>query len=331
MIFLVDTDELPGINDIRISAERLEGIAVRTPLLESERLNERAGARLFLKCEMFQPIGAFKVRGAWNTISRIPFDEVDNGVVAYSSGNHAQAVARAARRRGMQATIVMPEDAPNVKVANTKALGADVILYDRNGEDRVLISAEIAERTGATVVPPYDHPAIIAGQGTAGLEAMQQMTDLGVVPNVVVVPCSGGGLIAGCSIAVKAEAPEAMVIAAEPEYFDDTARSLSTGKRLSNAPGHSSICDALLVPTPGKMTFEIMRRTVSGGVVVTEDEVRRTIRAAFLDARIVVEPGGAVGLAAALSGKLEVPADNICVVLSGGNIDRKLFADILNE
>ena len=331
MIFLADTDELPGINDIRIAAERLEGIAVRTPLLESERLNERAGARLFLKCEMFQPIGAFKVRGAWNMISRIPFDEVDNGVVSYSSGNHAQAVAWAARRRGMQATIVMPEDAPNVKVANTKALGADVILYDRNGEDRVLISAEIAERTGATIVPPYDHPAIIAGQGTAGLEAMQQMSDLGVVPDVFVVPCSGGGLIAGCSIAVKAEAPEARVIAAEPEFFDDTARSLSTGKRLSNAPGHSSICDALLVPTPGKLTFEIMRRTLSGGVAITEDEVRRTIRAAFLDARIVVEPGGAVGLAAALSGKLKVPADNICVVLSGGNIDRKLFADILNE
>ena len=303
---MADTDELPGINDIRIAAERLDGIAVRTPLLESERLNDRAGARLFLKCEMFQPIGAFKVRGAWNMISQIPDVDVDNGVVAYSSGNHAQAVAWAAGRRGMQATIVMPKDAPDVKVTNTKALGADVVLYDRNGEDRELISAEIAERTRATIVPPYDHPAIIAGQGTAGLEAMQQMTDLGVVPDVVVVPCSGGGLIAGCSIAVKAEAPEARVIAAEPEYFDDTARSLSTGKRLSNAPGHSSICDALLVPTPGKLTFEIMRRTLSGGVVVTEDEVRRTIRAAFLDAHIVVEPGGAVGLAAALSGKLEV-------------------------
>ena len=249
---MADTNELPGINDIRIAAERLDGIAVRTPLLESERLNDRAGASLYLKCEIFQPMGAFKLRGAWNMISQIPDGEVDNGVVAYSSGNHAQAVAWAAGRRGMQATIVMPKDAPDVKVTNTKALGADVVLYDRNGEDRELISAEIAERTGATIVPPYDHPAIIAGQGTAGLEAMQQMDDLGVVPDIVVVPCSGGGLIAGCSIAVKAEAPEARVIAAEPEYFDDTARSLSAGKRLSNAPGHSSICDALLVPTPAR-------------------------------------------------------------------------------
>lgn len=328
---LVGTDPLPTIEDVRAAAGRLAGVVVRTPLLESERLNQRAGARIFLKCEMFQPIGAFKVRGAWNLISQIPDDEIGNGVVAYSSGNHAQAVAWAAQRRYTHATIVMPKDAPDVKVKNTKALGADVVLYDRTGEDRGAISAEIAARTGATIVPPYDHPDIIAGQGTVGLEAMQQMSEIGVTPDICLVPCSGGGLIAGCAIAVKDASPDVKVLAAEPSNFDDTARSLAAGERVTNAPGHSSICDALLVPTPGQLTFEILRRDVSAGVVVSEQEVRAAIRTVFLDTRIVIEPGGAVGLAAVLSGKLPEPSENICVVLSGGNIDRSLFADIVND
>jgi len=329
MIFLGGTDALPDIGDIRAAAERLAGIAVRTPLLESERLNDRAGARVFLKCEMFQPVGAFKVRGAWNLIAQIPDIYIGAGVVAYSSGNHAQAVAWAGRRRGTNATIVMPKDAPDVKVENTRALGAEVVLYDRNSEDREAISADISDRTGAVIVPPYDHTAVIAGQGAVGLEAMQQMEEIGAVPDTFLVPCSGGGLIAGCAIAVKDAAPHVNVLAAEPEHFDDTARSLAAGKRLANSPGSASICDALLVPTPGKLTFEIMRRTLSGGVAVTEDDVKAAVRAAFLDARVVVEPGGAVGLAAVLSGKLAGSAKNICVVMSGGNIDRTLFADIL--
>ena len=296
-----------------------------------KRLNQRAGARIFLKCEMFQPVGAFKIRGAWNLISRIPDDAIGNGVVAYSSGNHAQAVAWAARRRGTHATIVMPKDAPDVKIENTKALGADVVLYDRNDEDREAISAGIAARTGATIVPPYDHADIIAGQGTVGLEAMEQMSEIGVAPDICIVPCSGGGLIAGCAITVKDAAPNAHVLAAEPEYFDDTARSLEAAARVSNRPGQSSICDAHLVPTPGELTFEVMRRTLSGGVSVTEKEVRSAVRAAFLDARVVVEPGGAVGLAAVLSGRFPELAGNICVVLSGGNIDQLLFADILKD
>lgn len=328
---MTNTDRLPAIADVRSAADRLSGVAIRTPLLESERLNQRAGARVFLKCEMFQPVGAFKIRGAWNLISRIPDDAIGNGVVAYSSGNHAQAVAWAARRRGTQATIVMPKDAPHVKVENTKALGADVVLYDRNNEDREAISAEIADRTGAAIVPPYDHPDIIAGQGTVGLEAMQQMSEIGMTTDVCIVPCSGGGLIAGCAIAVKDAVPDARVFAAEPENFDDTARSLEASERVSNAPGHSSICDALLVPTPGELTFNVMRRTLSGGVAVSEEEVRSAVRAAFLDARVVVEPGGAVGLAAVLSGRFPDLAGNICVVLSGGNIDQQLFAEILKD
>jgi len=215
------------------------------------------------------------------------------------------------------------------EVEITRALGAEVVLYDRNSEDREAISADISDRTGAVIVPPYDHTAVIAGQGAVGLEAMQQMEEIGAVPDTFLVPCSGGGLIAGCAIAVKDAAPHVNVLAAEPEHFDDTARSLAAGKRLANSPGSASICDALLVPTPGKLTFEIMRRTLSGGVAVTEDDVKAAVRAAYLDARVVVEPGGAVGLAAVLSGKLAGSAKNICVVMSGGNIDRKLFADIL--
>ena len=324
------TDRLPDIGDIAAAARRLEGVAIRTPLLESERLNERAGARVFLKCEMFQPVGAFKIRGAWNIISQIPAGSVGNGVVAFSSGNHAQAVAWAARRMGTSATIVMPSDAPAVKVDNTKALGADVVLYDRASGDREAIAADISDRTGATIVPPFDHPAIIAGQGTVGLELMQQLEEAGAATDAVIVPCSGGGLVSGCAIAVKDRAPEVSVLAAEPANFDDTARSLAAGVRISNPPGHASICDALLVPTPGEMTFDIMRRTLAGGVVVTDDEVRDAVRAAFLDARVVVEPGGAAGLAAVLSGRLPQPVETVCVVLSGGNVDRDLFREILN-
>ena len=329
--FLLNIEKRPAINDVRAAAERLEGIAVRTPLLESERLNDRAGARVLLKCEMFQPIGAFKVRGAWNMISRISESVIRNGVVAYSSGNHAQAVAWVALRHGTSATIVMPKDAPRVKIANTERLGAEIVLYDRNNEDREAIAAEIAERTGATVVPPYDQPEVIAGQGTVALEAMEQMAKLGVTPDTVVVPCSGGGLIAGCAIAVKDAAPNAQVLAAEPENFDDTARSLEAGERVFNEQGHTSICDALLVPTPGKITFEILRRLVSSGIAVTETEVREAVRSAFFDAHLVVEPGGAVGLAGLLSGRIQAAGENVCIVLSGGNIDRALFTEILRD
>ena len=327
---MLATNEVPGIDDILDAAKQLDGALFRTPLFESERLNARAGARIFLKCEMFQPVGAFKLRGAWNMISRLTEDQIEKGVVAYSSGNHAQAVAWAARRRGIEATIVMPNNAPSVKIENTKALGANVILYDRAKEDREAISYELATRTGAIIVPPYNHPQIIAGQGTVGLEAMAQMADMGIIPDLFIVPCSGGGLIAGCAIAVKEAQPDTKVFAVEPENFDDTFRSLRIGKRVMNVAGAETICDALMVKTPGEITFEINRKTVDGGEVVTDAEVRAAVRVALLDASIIVEPSGAVGLAAVLAGRLIVPAGNICVVLSGGNIDEALFAAIIS-
>jgi len=328
---LENTDPLPTIDDIRAAATRLDGIAVRTPLLESERLNERAGARILLKCEMFQPVGAFKIRGAWNMITQLPEDGRERGVVAFSSGNHAQAVAWSGRRLGLPTTIVMPADAPRIKIANTRALGADVVLYDRTADDREAIAAEIVDRTGACIVPPYDHRDIIAGQGTVGLEIAEQCAERGVEPDIAIVPCSGGGLIAGCALALKDALPEIAVYAAEPKEFDDTAESLKSGTRVENTGGATSICDALLVPTPGKLTFAVNRTVLAGGLVVSDQDVRAAIYAAFTDARLVVEPGGAIGLAAALSDSALCAGRTVCVVLSGGNADPELFAEILES
>lgn len=324
-----NTDPLPTIGDIRAAAQRLEGIAVRTPLLESERLNDRAGARILLKCEIFQPVGAFKIRGAWNMIIQLPEDQRDRGIVAFSSGNHAQAVAWSGRRLRLPTTIVMPADAPQIKIANTRALGADVVLYDRAADDRESIAAEIVGRTGACIVPPYDHRDIIAGQGTVGLEIAEQCAERGIVPDIAIVPCSGGGLIAGCALALKDALPDLSVYAAEPENFDDTAKSLKSGTRLENARCATSICDALLVPTPGRLTFAVNKTVLAGGLVIPDKDVRAAMYAAFSDARLVVEPGGAIGLAAALSDSALCPGKTICVVLSGGNADPALFAKIL--
>lgn len=326
-----NTDALPTIDDIRAAAVRLEGIAVRTPLLESERLSERAGARILLKCETLQPVGAFKIRGAWNMIIQIPEDQRGRGVVAYSSGNHAQAVAWAGRKLGIPTTIVMPADAPQIKIANTRALGADVVLYDRTTEDREAIAAEIVGRTGASIIPPYDHRDIIAGQGTVGLEIAEQCAERGIEPDIAIVPCSGGGLIAGCALALKDALPDMSVYAAEPEKFDDMAKSLKAGARHKNAGGATSICDALLVPTPGKLTFAVNRTVLAGGLVVSDRDVRAAMYAAFLDARLIVEPGGAIGLAAALGDKALCAGRTICIVLSGGNADPELFAEILES
>lgn len=325
------TDAHPTIDDIRRAAERLTGVALRTPLLESERLNKRVGARLLLKCETFQPVGAFKIRGAWNMMSQLTAAERKSGVVAFSSGNHAQAVAWCGRRLDMATTIVMPSDAPDIKIANTRSLGADVILYDRMTDDREAIAAEFVNRTGAIIVPPYDHREIIAGQGTVGLEVVSQCADLRVVPDVTVVPCSGGGLIAGCAIALKDAHPDTEIYAAEPEKFDDTAKSLIAGTRVVNPAGAASICDALLVPTPGNLTFDINRKLLSGGLAVSEQNVRNAVYVAFADARVVVEPGGAAALAAILADPSAFAGKTVCIVLSGGNADPDLFADILRN
>jgi threonine dehydratase len=262
-------------------------------------------------------------------MSRLSETERANGAVAFSSGNHAQAVAWAGRRLGMATTIVMPDDAPRIKIENTRALGAEIRLYDRANDDREEIAREIVGDSGAVIVPPYDHRDIIAGQGTVGLEIAEQCAALGVAPDTAVVPCSGGGLIAGCAIALKSAYPAIKVLAAEPEGFDDTAKSLIAGKRIMNPPAIGSICDALLVPTPGELTFGINKELLAGGLAVSDGEVRKAMFAAFADTRLIVEPGGVTGLAAVMKEKDRMAGQTICVVLSGGNADPELFAEIL--
>ncbi len=323
------SDGWPSPDDIEDAAIRLQGVARRTPLLESDDLNARANARLLLKCEMFQPMGAFKIRGAWNTVSNLSVEQRKRGVVTFSSGNHAQAVALAASRLGIPATIVMPSDAPQIKIARTRQYGGTVLTYDRLGNDREAIAAERAAATGATMIPPYDHPDVIAGQGTVGLEIVQQCREIGVRPDAAIVPCSGGGLVAGCALVLRKEWPDIRIYAAEPEGFDDTARSLKSGQRETNLPGATSICDALLVPAPGELTFEINRALLTGGLAVSDMEVISAIRHAFSDARLVTEPGGATGLAAALHAKADIAGKTVCIVLSGGNIDPLRFAEFL--
>jgi threonine dehydratase len=315
-------ERLPTFADIEAAAARLRGIAVQTPLLESEALNERAGGRVLLKAECLQRTGSFKFRGAYSTISQIDAA----AVVAYSSGNHAQGVAAAAGLSGKTATIVMPADAPAIKLENTRAYGVEVRLYDRQRESREAIGAAIAARTGAALIKPYDDPRIIAGQGTVGLEIAAQARERGVQVDVALVPCGGGGLIAGCAIALTAAFPGIAVYAVEPEDLDDTRRSLEAGERVANAPGASSICDALLLPTPGELTFAINRWLLAGALTVSDDEVRSAIACAFRHLKLVLEPGGAIALAAVLSQKLSLEGRTAAVVLSGGNVDPALFA-----
>jgi threonine dehydratase len=315
-------DRLPTFADVEAAAVRLRGRAVRTPLLESEVLNDRVGGRVLLKAECLQRTGSFKFRGAYNAISQIDAD----AVVAYSSGNHAQGVAAAAKLLGKAATIVMPADAPTIKIESTRAFGAEVRLYDRAGESREAIGAEIAARTGAALIKPYDDPRIIAGQGTAGLEIARQAEDRGAPPERALAPCGGGGLIAGCALALRTAFPGIAIYAVEPAGLDDTGRSLGAGERVVNAPGATSICDALLIPTPGELTFALNRRLLTGGLAVSDAEVRNAMAFAFRHLKLVLEPGGAVALAAVLSGRLPLERRTVAVVLSGGNVDEALFA-----
>jgi threonine dehydratase len=320
---------LPTAADVDAAAERLKGVAVRTPLINAPVLDECVGARVFLKPETLQRTGSFKFRGAYNKLSTIPADRRGGGVVAYSSGNHAQGVASAARLLGMRAVIVMPADAPRAKRERTKALGAEVVLYDREREDRAAIARRIAEERGATLVPPFDDPLIIAGQGTIGREIVEDLAALKLKPDVVLVGCSGGGLAAGIALGVKARAPEAMFYTVEPEEFDDTRRSFLSGQRERNARMSGSICDALLTNTPGEITFPINRSLIGQGLTVSDAEVGRAVRYAFEELKLVVEPGGAVGLAAMLAGKLDLRGKVAVGVLSGGNVDAELFAKLI--
>src|SRR6266849_3808644 len=290
--------------DIDAAARVLAAFAVRTPLLSSPALDERAGTRVFLKPEMLHRTGSFKFRGAVNKLSSIPLSSRGGGVVAFSSGNHAQGVAAAAQILNMQATIVMPADAPLSKRERTKAYGAEVVLYDRDREDREAIANGIAGKRGATLVRPYDDPFVIAGQGTAGREIAEDMAALGITPDIVVAPASGGGLIAGVATAVKARFPHAVLIVAEPEGYDDHGLSLRAGHREAHHAAGRTICDALMAAMPGVMTFSINSKLLAQGVTATDAEVGAAVAYAYRELKLVVEPGGAVGLAALLAGHL---------------------------
>jgi len=317
------------LNDILAAKKVLARYAVRTPLLSSPVLDARLGARVFLKPELLQRTGSFKFRGAFNKISAIPPAARRGGVVAFSSGNHAQGVAAATAILQMPAVIVMPADAPHSKRERTRAYGAEVVLYDRDKEDREAIARDIATKRGATLVPPYDDALVIAGQGTVGLEIAEDMNALGLVPEVVIAPVSGGGLIAGTAVAIKARFPDARLISAEPEGFDDHARSLQAGHREPHRAVGRTICDALMASIPGEITFAINIELLSQGLTASDAEVAEAVRFAFTELKLVVEPGGAVGLAALLAGKLDVAGRNVVIVLSGGNVDADVYARLI--
>ena len=327
----IAADSLPSFADVEEAAQRLRGQAVHTPLLESDELNRRVGSRVLIKPEVLQPTGSFKFRGAYNRISRIPQEDRAKGVVAYSSGNHAQGVAAAAARLGLPATIVMPADAPTIKLQNTQALGAKVLTYDRYREVREEVAAQVQAETGATIVPPYEDRFVIAGQGTIGLEILDQAGEFSLQPAAILAPCGGGGLTSGIALAVRHASPETSVIAVEPAGFDDTGRSLLRGARLRNEPDARSICDALLAPTPGQLTFALNSQLGTSGLAVSDQAVRTAMAFALRHLKLVVEPGGAVGLAALLSGLLPTEGRPFVVVLSGGNVDAARLGEILQE
>ena len=315
--------------DIEAAAARIEGHAIETPLIESPALNERLGGRVLMKLETLQRVGAFKFRGAYNRLVQLSADERKRGVVAFSSGNHAQGVALAARLLGMPALIVMPSDAPAVKVAATRGYGAEIKLYDRLKESREAIAAEIAGSRGAVVVPAFDDPHIVAGQGTAGLEMMRQAAALGASFDTMLAPVSGGGLLAGISEVVKTLSPATEIWGVEPAAFDDLAQSLKAGERVTIKPTGRSLCDALESPAPGEITFPMLKKNLAGAVAITDAEVTDAMRYAFSTLKLVVEPGGSVGLAALLTGKVASRGKTVGLVLSGGNVDPELFAQIL--
>ncbi len=315
--------------DIEAAAKVVAPFAVRTPLLSFPVLDEHAGTKVFLKPEMLQRTGSFKFRGAFNKLSSIPQADRGGGVVAFSSGNHAQGVAAAAKILNMQATIVMPADAPLSKRERTKSYGAEVVLYDRDKEDREAIAGGIASKRGATLVRPYDDPFVIAGQGTAGREIAEDMAARGLSPDIVVAPASGGGLIAGVATAVKSRFPNAELIVAEPKGYDDHALSLKAGHREPHPAAGRTICDALMAAMPGELTFSINSQLLARGVTASDEEVAAAVAFAYRELKLVVEPGGAVGLAALLNGRFDAKGKNVVIVLSGGNVDADLFAKLV--
>src|SRR5262245_52353910 len=315
--------------DVLDAAERLEGRVTRTPTLRSARLDELTGRSVFIKAEVLQIAGSFKIRGALNRLLRLTDDERRTGVVAWSSGNHAQGVAAAARIVGTTATIVMPADAPRMKIENTRRLGATVVFHDRQREDREQIGRALAARTGAVVVPSYDDPDVIAGQGTVALEIVEQVAATGETLDALLVNCGGGGLTAGCALALERVSPGTAILTVEPQGYDDHARSFASGRRERIDVTYPSICDALQVATPGELTFSINQPRVSAGLVVSDDEVAVAMRAAFEHLKLVVEPGGAAALAALLAGKVPDRFRRVGLILTGGNVDPALYARII--
>ncbi|NRB01938.1 MAG: threonine/serine dehydratase [Rhodobacteraceae bacterium] len=314
-----------NIDMIRASAARAKGVVRRTPLLNSPFLDEIAGRRVWLKPECLQHTGSFKFRGGWSAVSALPEADRARGVIAFSSGNHAQGVALAAKMHGAPAVIIMPSDAPALKIANTRAYGAEVVLYDRAGESREAIGARLAEDRGLTLIKPYDEPQVIAGQGTTGLEIAEQAAAQGIETADVLVCCGGGGLTAGIALALEADAPGLTVRPVEPEGYDDVARSLRSGGIERNNTTAGGLCDAILTPCPGDLTFPIMHRLCGPGIVVTEEEALRAMGHAFLRQKLAAEPGGAVALAAALFHADQSTGDDVIAVISGGNVDAEIF------
>jgi threonine dehydratase len=324
-------DRVPTFVDVQEAAERLRGRIVRTPLLRHPLLDALTGGTVLVKPEPLQLTGSFKLRGAMNAALLMPLAARRGGIVSFSSGNHGQATAAVAHLLGMPALIAMPEDAPAIKVESTRRWGAEVVFFERHTTDRNALSARLATERGATVIPPFDHPDVIAGQGTVALELTEDARAAGLTLDALAVSTGGGGLIGGCALAMEAKAPGAEIWAVEPEGWDDTRRSLEAGRRVANEGTGSSVCDSLLTQQPGVLTFAINRTRLSGGVAVTEAEVFRAMRFAFEHLKVVAEPGGAVALAAVLAGKVSARGRVVGVVISGGNVDPALFTRALVE
>ena len=312
-------------NRIRAANDRLMGHKRVTPLLSSPFLDDIAGKRVFVKPECLQHTGSFKYRGAFSAVSALPDETRAKGVIAFSSGNHAQGVALAARQHGISSVIIMPADAPKTKIDNTRALGAEVVLYDREHEDRDDIGARISRERDLTLIKPFDEPEVIAGQGTCGLEIAEQAAELGITDADVLVCCGGGGLTSGIALALEQHAPNMRVRPVEPEGFDDVCRSLISGQIERNPTTLGSLCDAIVTLSPGQLTFPIMQRLCHSGITVTEEQALRAVHLAHDRLKITVEPGGAVALAAALFSSDQTSSDCVIAVASGGNVDRDVF------
>ena len=320
---------LPSFADVEDAARLLDGVAVRTPLLRSDALDEAAGGRVFVKAECLQRTGSFKIRGAYNRLARLTAEERPRGVVAFSSGNHAQGVAASARLLGLPAVIVMPSDAPRMKMEATRGYGAEVAPYDRFTQSREEIAARIGKERGAVVVPSYDDFHVIAGQGTVGLETAGQLAEAGAKADMLICPASGGGLMAGMALAFAEMSPDTRLYTAEPAGYDDHRLSLEAGERIALQPPGPSLCDALLAPQPGELTFAINRTRLAGGYAVSDEQALAAMAFAFRHLKIVLEPGGAVALAAVLAGDAQLDGRTALIIASGGNVDAEVYARAL--